>query len=160
MVDSQSCCYSSMSLFYSNPLSHTDTLYSLHSHVKKPHHLSSSCHCVLICSKYSDQRYGNALLGSQNLFSCINFEPSLHVSIMLCWLRSHSMWPFILCSVISVYCTPSNIRCLLELYVRSSFPCSISVNIYSAASAVDTSLHQSVLLLLSVGQRTSDSDSN
>lgn len=49
------------------------------------------------------------------------------------------------------------LHCLLELCVRS---CTICVNIYSAAPSVDMSLHQSVFLLFSVGQCTSDSHSN
>lgn len=76
------------------------------------------------------------------------------------WQRSHPVWPRRPSGAISVYCTTSNVRCLLELYVRSSLPCSTCVNIYSAASAADMSLHQSVLLLFLVGKHTSDSDSN
>lgn len=52
------------------------------------------------------------------------------------------------------------LQCLLELYVRSTFPWTIWVNIYSTASSFAMSLHQSVLLLFLVGQRMSDSEFN
>lgn len=52
------------------------------------------------------------------------------------------------------------LQCLLELYVRSTFPWTIWVNVYSTASSVAMSLHQSVLLLFLVGQRMSDSEFN
>lgn len=76
----------------------------------------------------------------------------LHGSITLCWLRAHTVWPTILCGIISMQCTPSNIlHCLLELCVRSSFPLFHCVNIYSPTSSVDMSPHQSALLLFSAG---------
>lgn len=56
--------------------------------------------------------------------SCFTFRPyTLHVNILLCWLRAHPVWPIIPCITESVLCAVHAIlRCLLELCVRSSVP--------------------------------------
>lgn len=56
--------------------------------------------------------------------SCVTFRPyTLHVNILLCWLRAPPVCPIIPCITESVLCAVHTIlRCLLELCVRSSVP--------------------------------------